>query len=524
MSKQLIMIVGAVALSSSLAMAQPRVGDVPVDVRFDDAAHLEGWVPSGEGKYRIDDAAAGRAALRVRVPERGNLMLQLAVPLERVRGMRVRLAADVRWEGVAQPLNPWNGVKVMVHSRSPLGPQWDNAANLHGASDWETITVTADVPANAEEVWVMLGLENTSGTAWFENARLTVTAQPRPRPAEPAGEPAREDRWTDIPRFRGVMYGWRGSDEDLRTLANWNVNLIRWQLFWSGPEGFDIWRDMEAYERWLAEALDELERWLGLCQKLGMQVLIDLHTPPGGAIHIGPWPMFQEQHYQDRFIEIWDHIAERFRGHPAVWGYDIVNEPIQGVVAEGVMDWRTLAEVVAQRIRRIDPDSVIVVPFGESGGWSNMAYFAPIELPGIIYTVHMYEPGTFTHQRVFDPDGEPVHYPGEIAGRHWDKETMRQVLAPVRQYQLDYGVHIFVGEFSAPRWAPGDSAEKYLRDVIELCEEYGWDWTYHAFREWHGWSAEHGPDRHDTQPAAEPTGRQRLLMEWFAKNARAKEN
>jgi endoglucanase len=157
MFKYLIMIVGAVALVSSLAIAQPQVGDVPVDVRFNDAAHLEGWVPNEEGQYGIDEEAAGRSALRVRVSERGNLMLQLAVPLERVRGMRVRLDAGVRWEGVAQPPNPWNGVKVMLHSRSPLGPQWDNAANLHGSSDWETITVTADVPANAEGVWVMLG-------------------------------------------------------------------------------------------------------------------------------------------------------------------------------------------------------------------------------------------------------------------------------------------------------------------------------------------------------------------------------
>jgi hypothetical protein len=26
-----------------------------------------------------------------------------------------------------------------------------------------------------------------------------------------------------------------------------------------------------------------------------------------------------------------------------------------------------------------------------------------------------------------------------------------------------------------------------MRDAIELFEEAGWDWTYHAFREWQGW-------------------------------------
>ncbi len=55
-------------------------------------------------------------------------------------------------------------------------------------------------------------------------------------------------------------------------------------------------------------------------------------------------------------------------------------------------------------------------------------------------------------------------------------------------------------------------------DVIDIFEENGWDWTYHAFREWSGWSVEYGNDPKDTQPAAAPTGRQQLLRKWFAKN------
>ena len=94
------------------------------------------------------------------------------------------------------------------------------------------------------------------------------------------------------------------------------------------------------------------------------------------------------------------------------------------------------------------------------------------------------------------------------------------MLQPVRDFQLAYNVHIYAGEFSAIRWAPGDSATQYLRDVIELFEEYGWDWSYHAYREWDGWSLEHGPDPNDHQPTAEPTDRLKLMLGWFAKNQR----
>lgn len=77
---------------------------------------------------------------------------------------------------------------------------------------------------------------------------------------------------------------------------------------------------------------------------------------------------------------------------------------------------------------------------------------------------------------------------------------------------------IYIGEFSAIRWAPDDSACRYLRDAIEIFESHGWDWSYHAFREWQGWSVEHGEDRANAGPAAAPSSRERLLREWYGRN------
>jgi len=93
-------------------------------------------------------------------------------------------------------------------------------------------------------------------------------------------------------------------------------------------------------------------------------------------------------------------------------------------------------------------------------------------------------------------------------------------MLPAIEFQQAYNVHIYVGEFSVIRWAPGDSGYQYLRDVIDLFEEYGWDWSYHAFREWDGWSVEHGPDRSDRKPTDRPTARMKLLLDWFAMNRR----
>ena len=58
--------------------------------------------------------------------------------------------------------------------------------------------------------------------------------------------------------------------------------------------------------------------------------------------------------------------------------------------------------------------------------------------------------------------------------------------------------------------------------MIDIFEENGWDWAYHAFREWDGWSVEHGPDPNDRSRSKTPTDREQLLRSWFEKNAKRK--
>ena len=94
-------------------------------------------------------------------------------------------------------------------------------------------------------------------------------------------------------------------------------------------------------------------------------------------------------------------------------------------------------------------------------------------------------------------------------------------MAPAIDFQREFNVQIYVGEFSAIRWAPGDSAYVYLRDLIDLFEEYGWDWSYHAYREWDGWSVEHGPDQQNRKPTDKPTKRKELLLKWFVQNEKS---
>ena len=232
--------------------------------------------------------------------------------------------------------------------------------------------------------------------------------------------------------------------------------------------------------------------------------------------------MFYEKKYQDHFVKTWEKIARRFKGNPAVWGFDLVNEPVCSKPTAAGMDSLATQVRAAKAVRAIDPKTTIII---ESENWDSpeaFAWLTPVNVPNVIYQVHMYVPHTYTHQGVNSPSA-PITYPGIIDGKNYDKEALRKVLAPVREFQRAYNVHIYVGEFSAIRWAPG--AEKYLSDCISIFDEYGWDWSYHAYREWPGWSVEHEnlpADRDVHKPATTDTDRKKVLLGWFKKNEKTK--
>ena len=452
----------------------------------------------------------------------GTRTIELPLPVAKLRGARLDFRALIKAENVATPPQVYNGIKFMLVTQGPSGKRYPARDHLWGTFDWTLEHFRAVVPADATRATLVLGLEATTGRAWFRDVSVTVNARPF------GGGPVTMDRaytgHPDIPRLRGAMISPDVTADDLHVLGGqWYANLIRYQLYWVTPDGrFDGWRDPKAYDAWLEGALKHLDTLLPICRREGLRVVVDLHTPPGGNIALPgyAWPLFQEKAYQDRFAQVWDKIARRYKGDKTVWGYDLANEPIEGDVADGLLDWHALATRTALAVRQIDPDHAIIVEPGPGGGYDQLPYFAPLPLHNIVYSVHLYEPAQFTMQGVTPDLPTGVAYPGIIDGVRWDRAQMAHSLQVVASYQKHYHVAIYIGEFSAIRWAPG--AEAWLRDAISIFEQNGWDWSYHAFREWQGWSVEYGPDKNATTPRATPTDRELLLRSWYVKNAKSK--
>ena len=323
----------------------------------------------------------------------------------------------------------------------------------------------------------------------------------------------------DFTKYRGVnVVGSKITASDLQYLGQtWKVNVVRWQVEWGveGVGGPANTGTPEAYDAWLESALQVLDGLLPVCEKYGIKVLIDLHSTPGGRASTRQNRIFSDAQWQAKFVQTWNKIAFRYSGNKTVWGFDLANEPSECTVASGLLNWQQLATQVARNIRLTDNVHTIVVSAHDN--FVNGLVMLDPSIPNVEYTVHMYDPWEFTSQGI-PPNVTPLRYPGVVRHTMWDKTKLKIYLQPIADFQKKYGVRILMGEFSAVRWAAGGSAYNYLKDVIDISENNGWDWTYDVFREYNGWSVEHTEDKNNLAPALKTTNREALLRSWFSKN------
>lgn len=511
-----VVLLGALGVAAAGAVPPPSRGDVVLSSNFDSSTPLAEWPGNGV----LDAGYQGSKAMLVeRLPGSTvqGAFSRYTVPIDRIRGCMVRISGMVRAEGVSNRPQPWNGIKMMMPITQPGGTLYPQAKIDVGTFDWRQASCVVRVPSDAVSAVLHLGLEEVTGRAWFDNIRIVVLSPPPPEP-RPV-KPGAIFRGHSLPRLRGAMVSPAITPDSLRTFGHdWNANLVRWQVIRSNSQAVS----QPDYDKWLDGELARLDAALPICRKQGLLVVVDLHSPPGGAPSPGGYAaadadLFSGKACQARFVEVWQRIARRYKGVPGIWGFDLVNEPIEDSLAEDTDDWSRLAERAGRAIRAIDPSRTLIVECAAGANPGGFDSLTPLPLPNVVYSVHMYLPHAFTHQGVFGPSPDVV-YPGMVEGRRWDRAQLLAALKPVMEFQKRYGVHIYVGEFSAIRWAPDDSACRYLKDLVEIFEGNGWDWSYHAFREWDGWSVEHGADRNDHSPTVQPTTRQAMLRSWYARN------
>ena len=119
------------------------------------------------------------------------------------------------------------------------------------------------------------------------------------------------------------------------------------------------------------------------------------------------------QSLQQRLIDLWTAIAQRYADEPTIIGFDLVNEPVvpQLENKEATRNqWRDLAQRIANGIRTVDQNHIIFVEclitwFNadnyQATDWNHMSLEDTqvlIDDDNVVYEFHFYEPFLFTHQ------------------------------------------------------------------------------------------------------------------------------
>jgi endoglucanase len=267
------------------------------------------------------------------------------------------------------------------------------------------------------------------------------------------------------------------TEADFKDLAATGANVARVAIQLRRCKGCDHYDMPEADVAYA-------ERILRRGERHGFRVvLVVLATPWGNQSDYWDEPKLKAD-----IVKKWGLIARRLKAFPALVAYDLINEPVvpQTLLKRSAQtQWHELALAIATELRATDPDTPLLVeptPWGlPSSFWRTEA----LDLTGIVYSFHFYEPREFTHQGLPD-QAAAVAYPSKA----WDKSQLSQAMNEARRFAAQHKVPMFVGEFSCVRWAPAGSCPRYLADAIALFEAEGWGWAYHCWRCYQGWDAE----------------------------------
>ncbi len=198
----------------------------------------------------------------------------------------------------------------------------------------------------------------------------------------------REDAARFWDTFRDVYVG----EDDINFIKAAGFNTVRVPLHWGmfvaeGGDGADHFDG----PGWLL--LDRLIAW---CRTYGLRVIIDLHAAPGGQTGVNHddgvgFPLtFYVPRYRELTVALWREIAARYRGEPAVLGYDLLNEPISPYSDESYLNPRLepLYRDIVAAIRGVDKKHIVLLA-GAQWSTSFAVFGAPFDA-NAVYTYHMF--------------------------------------------------------------------------------------------------------------------------------------
>jgi endoglucanase len=182
---------------------------------------------------------------------------------------------------------------------------------------------------------------------------------------------------------------------------------------------------------------------------------------------------------KERFLAIWDQIANHFKDAPDSVYFELLNEP-NGTLA--ATSWNDFANEAIKLVRKTNPRRTIIIG---GGNWNSIDGLYGLSLPederNLIVTFHYYLPFQFTHQGAeWVADSDPW------LGTTWEPseeqvKLIRQDFDSAVKWAYQNRRPLFLGEFGAYSKADMDSRARWTEFVRITAEERKMSWAYWEF-------------------------------------------
>jgi len=279
------------------------------------------------------------------------------------------------------------------------------------------------------------------------------------------------------------------SEEDFQFMASIGFNFVRLTRFWHALEPQQGDMD-EAY-------LERTRQLLYWCHEYGMHVVLDMHQDIYSYVFTGrgmpEWVVRDDGHpfqpiepwwlnnVQPAVTASWDHYwrdddiqqsytdllleyVRRFKDHPAVIGYDLINEPYQGSAAVSEFERTTLTHTYQKWVEAVRAEDSENWIFYEPVSWIVNTSLAPSNIGVLdedraVYFPHLY---SYTNDLNLPWNGDPAFI------FMWEGRALKII-----EQQESAGM---IGEFGVNASIQGHN--DFLREVLEMVNRSLSGWAY----------------------------------------------
>lgn len=242
---------------------------------------------------------------------------------------------------------------------------------------------------------------------------------------------------------------------DIDSLKAWGFNSVRLPMHYNlyTPP---IEEEKNGEITWLEKGFTMTDDLLEWCAENEMYLILDLHAAPGGQGHdanISDYDatkpsLWESEANKQKMIAFWEKMAERYKDHPWMGGYDIVNEPnwnFEGENPNGCDEknnapLRQLMVDITKAIRKIETNHIIYI---EGNCWgNNYNGIFPLWDDNMVISFHKY----------------------------WNFNTTESI-QQVLEYREKYNAPIWLGE-------SGENSNVWFKDALTLMESHNIGWAF----------------------------------------------